>query len=103
MSIWFNVLKYFIRLVWNVYSYKNIIINSILYILSIKRKHTKWFITFTYLLLNLACLGLMPACKGDLVGGDNGEVSPSSGIFSSSSLIDGNVSDGTPFISDSCC
>lgn len=50
--------------------------------------------------LNLACLGLV-VCKGDLFGGDKGEVSPSSGTFSSSSLIDGNVNDG-PFISDSC-
>jgi len=51
--------------------------------------------------LNLACRGLEDAWSGDLFGGDNGEVSPSSTAFSSSSLMDGNVSDG-PFISDSC-
>lgn len=42
-------------------------------------------------------------CIGDLLAGDNGDVSPSSGTFSSSSVMDGNVNDGTPFISDSCC
>lgn len=52
--------------------------------------------------LNFACRGLFAACKGDLLGGDNGEVSPSSGTFSSSSLIDGRVNDG-PFTSNSCC
>lgn len=51
---------------------------------------------------NLGCRGLFViACIGDLFG-DNGEVSPSSCKFSSSSLIDGNVKDGTPFTSDSC-
>lgn len=51
--------------------------------------------------LNLACLGLEDVCKGDLLGGDRGDVSPSSGTFSSSSLMEGKVNEG-PFISDSC-
>lgn len=59
----------------------------------------------TNLELNLACLGLTETalCIGERVGGERGDVSPSSGMFSSSSLMEGRVSEGTPFISDSCC
>lgn len=47
------------------------------------------------------CRGL-EMCTGDICAGDSGDVSPSSGTFSSSSLMDGNVKDCIPFISDSC-
>jgi hypothetical protein len=63
----------------------------------------KFIMLVYYLGLNLPCRGLLMPCSGDRLGGDKGDVSPSSGMFSSSSLMDGRVRDGTPFISDSCC